>query len=550
MEIRKKNSRITVFYVAVIIVLFVLFVIKALIVTGITTYDEAHQIAVGYRFWLGDAPLVDDWSPEQLHGLILLPLISLFMLFSHSTEGIFLFLRITYEIIKATIAIWGFLRLRNQYNNFRLITAIGLWYVFAPYNMENITYQSSPLILLMCCMVIVADRKSKRFEYIFVGLLFALSVLAQPCWGLGYVAIWIHFFMNIKNSGELASKRFLFFHIGLGVTVLYFCILVLSRASLSEVLANFPYIFAETDHAIEKGSAIEGMFGKVYLTFRIIASKYKISTLLNVLCLLFLVFIGKKREKYSFMLPLIMVISLVSIFLKPRGFFGNEMFAIFLFACLENFFFSKNKKIYIEACSMAVLFVVATALGTNTGEMATTASISILAVIVIMFLPEEKGNKVYRVLMFVFVTTLFFFQGYEKVAYGFGTEKITSFSFNIKIDEGPLKGLYCADDSYYKELLQKVEALDIQDGDKLFVAASTPMIYLAAQTEYATMGTPFFHLDYSRVEDYFRMHPDKDPTVIFFNELKEEDMSEGLVKRVMKEYEIRECEQGVIARKK
>jgi hypothetical protein len=64
------------------------------------------------------------------------------------------------------------------------------------------------------------------------------------------------------------------------------------------------------------------------------------------------------------------------------------------------------------------------------------------------------------------------------------------------------------------------------------------------------MGTPFFHLDYSRVEDYFRMHPDKDPTVIFFNELKEEDMSEGLVKRVMKEYEIRECEQGVIARKK
>ncbi len=550
MEIRKKNSRITIFYVAVIIVLFVLFVIKALLVTGITTYDEAHQIAVGYRFWLGDAPLVDDWSPEQLHGLVLLPFISLFMLFSGSTEGLFLFLRITYEVIKATIAIWGFLRLRNQYNNFHLITAIGLWYFFSPYNMENITYQSSPLILLMCCMVILADRKSKRFEYIFVGLLFAFSVLAQPYWVLGYVAIWIHFVINRKNNPQNALTKLLFFHLGLGVAVFYFSVIVFSRASLREVIANFPYILSEPDHVVEESFAIIGMIEKVYLTFRMFAAESKISALLNALFILFLLIVGKKRERYYYLMPIIMVISLLSMLLRPHIFFMNEMLEVFLFLCLENFFFVRNKKLYVEACAFAIIFIVATAMGTNTATLATSASISILAIVVIMFLPEESENIAYRIAMCIFVCTLFFFQGYNKTVYGFGKEKVTVNNFKVKIEEGPLKGLYCSDDSGNKELLQKVEVLNIRDGDKLFVATSTPMIYLAAQTEYATMGTPFFYLEYSRVEDYFRMHPDKEPTVIFFNKLNEENMSEEFVKRVMREYEISESKLGVVARKK
>lgn len=38
-----------------------------------TNTDEFHYLATTYRFYLGDAMLVDDWSPEQMNAVLLLP---------------------------------------------------------------------------------------------------------------------------------------------------------------------------------------------------------------------------------------------------------------------------------------------------------------------------------------------------------------------------------------------------------------------------------------------------------------------------------------------
>ena len=55
---------------------------------GFNKNDEIFYISTVYRFFQGDAMLVDEWNNVQLFALITYPVYWLIRLFHHSNEGI------------------------------------------------------------------------------------------------------------------------------------------------------------------------------------------------------------------------------------------------------------------------------------------------------------------------------------------------------------------------------------------------------------------------------------------------------------------------------
>lgn len=74
MTLSKKYRYFKALYFVVFALLLILFIGNIFLDTNT---DEFHYLATTYRFYLGDAMLVDDWSPEQMNAVLLLPFLPL-----------------------------------------------------------------------------------------------------------------------------------------------------------------------------------------------------------------------------------------------------------------------------------------------------------------------------------------------------------------------------------------------------------------------------------------------------------------------------------------
>ena len=70
---------------------------------GYATLDEAFYPTIGYRFLQGDAILYEEWSNTQLTGILMLPILKIYQIINGGMEGVYLYLRYTYTILKIVI---------------------------------------------------------------------------------------------------------------------------------------------------------------------------------------------------------------------------------------------------------------------------------------------------------------------------------------------------------------------------------------------------------------------------------------------------------------
>ena len=82
---------------------------------GLDWTDEPYYSVLPYRLWLGDRPLVDTWEVHQLSGLIALPFLRLYLLFTGgSTTGIMLYFRYVLIVSQFALSLYAFLVLRRK----------------------------------------------------------------------------------------------------------------------------------------------------------------------------------------------------------------------------------------------------------------------------------------------------------------------------------------------------------------------------------------------------------------------------------------------------
>lgn len=498
--------------------------VKLIIVTDISMIDECHQIATSYRFYLGDAPLVDDWSLLQLHCLILLPLVSFFTGITRSTAGIVLFIRVFYFVLRLAVAIWALRKARNHSKGIYPVAAVFIWYCFIPFNIETMTYQALPLLLMFVAVVNIVCGKLNRLSCVVLGIVYSLAILTQPFWIISFIPIMIWMFANRKRY-----LSFIMYYI-LGIMIIFFvfCMLVFSRTGIHELLINLPCILSDSDHSV----GIVGLISQVIYTFLSLALDYKYVTLINLIFIGALIILSLRksshREKMRALMPVCLLVSVILIIVNRGLFVMNEMFIPFFWMGIENLFFEYRNKKYIYLFLMSLLFTIATAMGTNTGILATSASLNLMAVVVLLFIKEEcpeentcKRMQIQVPAVLVCIMTL----GIHVYVTWWG-EHISLSGVSHMIQDGPMKYM-CAEESNYREyyeIYNAVRDMGIGKDDILFVGTRTPLAYLDAETEFGTMATPFFELDYDRLRDYYDLHEDKRPTVVYFYNAPDEDI--------------------------
>lgn len=546
------RNRVRVFGI-IVIVSTILFVLKALIVTSISFSDESHQIATAYRFFLGDRPLVDDWSSEQLHGVAILPFISTYAILKKSTTGIVLFIRIIYLLIKFLVAVYGISKIRNSKS--LAMYGILLWYFFSPYNIDSLTYQSMPLIALMFCLIVIKREESSLVEWGISGGLYAVSILSQPFWIISYPLILLDEIIKWKKSNKIEKYRIMMFQVGIGLIFLIFCVFLFSKTNLDELRINIPYILGEQDHNVSNMGIDTLIYNKVWLVFSQFVCDNKIVTSINVIYIIALIVFKEKREYLKVGMFISLAISLFSMLFLKKLFLMNEMMIPFLWLALENIFFveESERKKYIKLIGLGILFSIATALGTNTGVYATSASLCLLACITLFYITisgTKKWNLHIETISMLFMVSMTLIL---RLYITWAGAHISMSDYMASLSYGPMKGLYTTTDlaDEYEKIWTDITMLQPSGQDILFCGTSTPLAYLDAEVEYGTMGTPFFQLDYDRMRNYFALHKEKIPTIIYYTEFTEDDRSmTAYYKWLQENYDIYSDGVNLIARRK
>ena len=552
--------------ISFIVITTFLFVFKIYICEDISISDEAHMYATSYRLLQGDALLVDDWSPEQLYGVVLLPFITIFRLVVGSNEGLFLFMRYVYLAMKLVVLFYGLKKIKNieLCDKSCLYLGLFMWYFFSSWNIEALTYQQFPLIMAMFIVISLLTNNTSKLEWVMVGMAYALCILSQPFILLSYVFVLGWIIYKIFNDRKV-SKESVFVHIGIMLVFVIFVILLFSRARLEDIVRSIPFIFQEQDHNVA-GTGIMGLFNqKIIHVCNVFISENLVTTYINVffIIVLHVAFIcdWKFKNNLVWFIPLILLLSIFSMIPLNKMFLMNEMFIPFIWASLESLFFVRNK-LYLKLLFLSYIFVISIALGTNTGKITTSGALCLVAVIFVFFcgdykiisVNKESSKKIDILKRLLFLTPIVIIVGivlFLRVYITWWGVPLSNDSYANKITVGPMKGLYANDDEYshYMNIYNDINSMDIDSDDILFCGTASPMAYLDAEAAFGTMGTPFFSLDYDRLKAYWDSHPDKIPTAIYYEKYTSVD-SESFVNDMLNDYIVTTNGQRLMALKR
>ena len=573
-----KKRGMLLFYILIAVVTAA-FIAKVFLCDDVLSFvDESSMFATAYRFYQGDAILVDEWSAPQLFGVVLLPLFSIFRFFSHSNDGLFLFMRLNYIGLKLFVLIYGIKKAEHmRLKRFNVYAGLLLWYIFSTMCVETLTYQTVPPALLMFVLIgAIADNTTKA-EYFLMGMAYALSVLSQVFFVFSYPVLLIILFVYHKKTGR-SNRSAIFFHLGILTVFLWFLYLLFSRASMHDIIVNLPYVLSEPDHDVSEMSFFSLIFSNGIRRFGGVMIKgcSTIVLFVNIL-LLFIISVAfiakwKRREMLKTLIPISLLISMLAMALEtfekgdPTM---NMMFAPFIWASVEVMFFVRDRR-YPAYWVMSYMYVAGVALGTNTGGIATSGALILVAIVFIFFWPgaeadhrEEDIPEVRRIneIMKALSCTAFpaavtcavfltlFFKFYLD-PWSRPHEPYSSFTNRITV--GPMKGLYTTDGLYeiYMDIWDDVESIEKTEDDLLFCGNAINMAFLDAEVRYGTMGTMFFYLDFDRAKDYWRLHPDRIPTIIYCNDFADDDVNRLMSILRAEDYDIRREDMKLIAIRK
>lgn len=227
---------------------------------GSPSLDESFYLTIPHRYSMGDVPFADEWHLSAMTGFLQLPFV---WIYTHifGTEGIILASRIFYVFIHAATAVVIYSRVYKK--GILSIAACLLLFIFAPYNIMQLCYNSMgiDLIVLSGILLATANYRSSKAQLIISGVCLAGAVLCCPYFASAYAiyAVCVLARALIKKfskrehdwivmSEMFSGRSFLFLTIGVFALSLVFIIFLFTRMSLSKLFESIPYMLSDPEH--------------------------------------------------------------------------------------------------------------------------------------------------------------------------------------------------------------------------------------------------------------------------------------------------------------
>ncbi len=221
---------------------------------GFANLDESFYLTVPYRLCQGDALFADEWHLSQMAGILLFPIMKVYLAIAQGTEGISLAFRYIYTVLHAAAAVFLYVRIRPFHKPGAAAAAL-TFLVYAPFSIPALSYNSMGSdLLVLAAVLLLTSQKHLPVQYILSGVCFAGSVLCCPylaaVWAIYAVAALVSLIRKRKPAeGEMSeSMRFVWFTAGCGILAVIVLIFVFSRTSWAVISAALPQIFNDPEH--------------------------------------------------------------------------------------------------------------------------------------------------------------------------------------------------------------------------------------------------------------------------------------------------------------
>lgn len=501
---------------------------------GLDWTDEPYYSVLPYRLFLGDRPLVDTWEVHQLSGLLVLPFLKLFMLFSGgSTTGVMLYFRYVLIVLQFALSLYAFFVLRRKSGDVVALLAAGMLLMHVHFGINGLSYNAiTPLLLALSVLFAfdMLDGHSPRVFAALSGLAYALAVQAYPYAALTlpvYILFWIAHAR--RRAADPAGKRlWRWFSLGALAALFAFAVNVLLRSPLSGIIENAGSILHDPDHQSESVfmllasycNAIRVLFGPVF-TAAVALFLYSFVThfVKNARARL-------RLKQLGFALAIALIAAAV-LWVIPYDYPNHHKLNLVAVSitlilpsllCLSDFRMSR----YFLPIGLGLTLSLCVQLGSNTGVRSSSGMLLLSSVGTMLYLfallddemPRPYGAHTFRIVAAgVCALQLALTAGLRvQTVYRDATlPKLTE-----RIADGPAKGVVTTQDNaaHYAGVLADIREYASDNGNVL-VTNLLPVAYLMSELAPATPSAFNMTCDSPWLAEYYQKHPERMPDLLY-----------------------------------
>ena len=496
---------------------------------GYADADESFYLTIPYRLFQGDKLFLHEWHLSQTSSLLLWPIMKIYLNTFRDTTGIALHFRWIFTLIWGFAALFIEKRLRHFSETGSKLAAV-IYLLFAPNGVMALNYNTLGILLLSSsCIICISAAFASKIQFYCAGLLFAGAVLCCPYLLILFLCLTLTALAAfLANRKEIASCWF-YFSLGAFSAFILFCAYLLSKASLSDYVTVFPFLFQDPEHEIVS------VFRKTWTLFysaNLSSSFFLPGMGLAVIITVYAHQSGKYQEGFIGICVLISAL-LISYWTTEKTLMNQLMFPLSLTGmyCVIASDDKLNRRIFIGLWLPGFIYGFCINLSSNQYFFAFSSASSLMTiasvVIACRYIRNERKMQAdssasvrrkwmilaFSVLMIIQISCELDFR-YKKVFWDHeGIHKQI-----VMIETGPNRGIRVSEGKYsfYKRATADLaEICSKPEVKKILIVSNQSGLYLMAEREFATYSAWLYSVD--TLDQYYTIFPEKRPDAIYIN---------------------------------
>lgn len=469
---------------------------------GVNLNDELSYLSSLKRVLQGDRFFIDDWSPTTLLSTwIEFQLVRWLPI--EFGEGCVLHARYLYIFLQAFITIILFSWLKGHKGR---ILMPCLYFISTPYNIPALSYNTMAIgFMLLGCVFVVTREKWRKIDFIFVGVLYSLTVLSNPyvailyfCFLLFEITVYISAGIRKKDIPEvLRFTSFSYITLGISICAGVFLLSIIMQGDWQQSIYSLSYVLGDSEHSDT------GLFAKTIEAVWLIIRVWWRCTLPIGIIGIYTILSRKKenRKRDCVLLGITVFITLYATF-RFAYIYGsisiNLMIVPMAIMGAECFFLYKGNKKYMYGCWLfaGYLFAICNYVSSNTGVLSMSAMFIVPAIasvgLLTLVMDQLWQTKERRSTLFLCISVIplicILFMIHQRIIctwYDMDYALLTE-----RIERGPCKGMFTSEErkAEYDSILQIVDELDIKQEEKVLFLPVKPLYYLYSE---GRVGAPY-----------------------------------------------------------
>lgn len=540
---------------------------------GYANLDESFYLTFPYRFLQGDRMLYDEWFGTQMVALPLMPILSLYIKIKGNLEGIFIFIRYLYSVVKVIFALVLYFGLKKYSKKAAMATSL-VMLLFSAYGLMVFSYNNlsiGGLVIWILCMIRGKEEKGNTAVHIIGGIAFSLATIEIPhivvLFIIYAVCVLVKKIKKIESTSEmlnnmLSFREFIEMLIGVIGCVVAFCCYIFSKITLSQLIQTLPHIALEdTVHPVRPWYKILfGYFSRIawrndhnYFTLACYAAL--------AIAFLFFIIKGKKDKQRSIYTVILLAINFVILlqyfFIDYHVnfiMFAPNVLAFILYFVVDD---SRIKDIFYCFWIPGMIYSFLGFWASNTGIHALIVASSVAVVGSVMMIGiaaekmlevKEEKNRIKANMLMIYLVVFLGMTLYGKVTDIFWENGISEQT--ERITDGLDKGLLVSKQKYdyYYGIMEDTKELRNLTSDYHVLYFSDLVLWISGEARFGThtsLNSGFPTMLYQ----YYEEHPDKVPDYVYIEYGRLEDAEIVELQQYLGLNQLDEKEYGVILKR-